>query len=62
MMQLDTEGKEILNKALPYLEKSYQQNPKDVENMQVLMKIYSTLKMQDKAQQMNDAIKAAVGK
>lgn len=61
MMQLDTEGKELLNKALPYLEKSYVQNPKDMESMQVLMKIYSTLKMTEKAQQMNNAIKAATG-
>jgi len=58
------EADEVLNKAIPYMEKAHQLNPKDVSTMETLKMIYYRLQMKDKLEDIQkqlDAAKAAGG-
>lgn len=50
----------LLQKALPYLEKSDELNPDNLGTLQTLKQIYTILKDMDKLQEVNERIKALV--
>ena len=50
----------LLEKALPYLEKSDELNPDNLETMQTLKQIYTILKQMDNLKAINERIKALV--
>lgn len=50
--QLQEQQAAVLKEALPYFEKAYQFNPKELSVVQNLMGIYSNLEMDDKAAEM----------
>ncbi len=47
----------VYRNALPYLEKYYELNPNDINNVRTLRKIYTELDMKDKAKQMKELLK-----
>ena len=48
----------LLEKALPYLEKSDELNPDNIPTLQTLKQIYTILKNMDKLKEVNERIKA----
>lgn len=55
--KLMKEGEELLQKALPYLEKAHEVNPKDRDTMVLLKGIYLQLKMNDKLKSISSKLK-----
>jgi len=49
-------AKNLFKTSLPYFEKAYNLNKKDVNTMQTLSIIYTKLKMEDKAKEINDIL------
>ncbi|SFC25437.1 Tetratricopeptide repeat-containing protein [Flexibacter flexilis DSM 6793] len=56
--KLETEAKGKMAQAVPYFEKAHKTQPKDVETLKVLSKLYGYLKRADKIAEVDEKLKA----
>lgn len=56
--KLETEAKGKMAQAVPYFEKAHKAQPKDVETLKVLSKLYGYLKRADKITEVDEKLKA----